>query len=243
MVVAKCFKKIFLIGILIILVNLCTIGFIQAQTWTALPPYNFLWPLWSPALSPVDATTGLQIPIVSALYPNTVLPFQPGIAWNPIYDYPYFLYNSPVGLQYYDQVYGFGGWPPSYVIDPATGAGLSLTLPAGYQYLAPTDSQWIINNTPVANTAYLSEYPLWASIAFNAALPPYVTGVNPLYASLVLPTPYFSSLLTPAQILGYTPVSVTPPPVGIPITFTNTTTTTAYNPAAALLALGILGLY
>ncbi|MEW5802831.1 MAG: hypothetical protein AB1847_12095 [bacterium] len=30
-----------------------------ASQWTALPPYNTLWPLWSPVLSPVDSSHGV----------------------------------------------------------------------------------------------------------------------------------------------------------------------------------------
>ncbi|MGA1865209.1 MAG: hypothetical protein ACMUHX_09120, partial [bacterium] len=30
----------------------------KAQYWALMPPYNVLWPLWSPALSPINPLTG-----------------------------------------------------------------------------------------------------------------------------------------------------------------------------------------
>ena len=46
----------------------------EAQLWEPLPPYNLLWPLWSPVLSPPDPVTGEPTPLVDSLYENTVLP-------------------------------------------------------------------------------------------------------------------------------------------------------------------------
>jgi len=187
-----------------ILVVLCLVGnrIADAQTWAPLPPYNFLWPLWSPALSPINALTGLATPLVSSLTAGTTLPAQPGLAWNPALSYPYFLYNSPVGMQYYDIIYGMNGWPPSYALD-ATGAPLPLGLPLGYNLLPPTDPLWIQQNLPVSNLAYLAQYPTWALGAYNLTLPANLTGLNPWLASLIYPTPAFSSLFTAADILGY----------------------------------------
>lgn len=197
------FKIAFFISIFLML--LCILGNSSAiaQTWAALPPYNFLWPLWSPALSPTNLTTGLPTPIVSNLYPSTILPVQPGLAWNPAISYPYFLYNSPVGMQYYDIIYGINPWPPSYATDPLTGGALSLGLPVGYNLLPTTDPLWIQQNLPVSNLAYLAQYPTLALSAYNLTLPANLTGLNPWLASLINPTPAFSSLLTAAQILGY----------------------------------------
>ncbi len=188
----------------ILLVVFCLMGnrLAVAQTWTALPPYNFLWPLWSPALSPVN-TLGIPTPLVSNLFPSTTLPVQPGLAWNPAISYPYFLYNSPIGMQYYDIIYGMNPWPPSYSIDPFTGGPLPLNLPVGFNLLPATDPLWIQQNLPVANTAYLAEYPNLALAAYNLVLPPNLTGLNPWLASLIYPTPAYTSLLTPANILGY----------------------------------------
>lgn len=206
----KSIKTVFFLSALLLILFLTGSHLIMAQTWQALPPYNFLWPLWSPALSPVDPATGLKNPIVSALYPSTVLPIQPGLAWNPIFDYPYFLYNSPVGLQYYDIVYGINPWPPSYSLDPITGAPIAIRPPVGYSFLPVTDSTWIETNLPIANLAYLSEYPSLALAAYSLSLPFNLTGLDPWLASLIYPTPAFSSLLTAAQILGYAPVAGAP---------------------------------
>ncbi|MGA1841660.1 MAG: hypothetical protein ACMUIU_13640 [bacterium] len=59
-------------------------SFSYAQYWVALPPYNLLWPLWSPVLSPPDPITGLSIPLTTELTGSTILPVQPGLAWNPL---------------------------------------------------------------------------------------------------------------------------------------------------------------
>ncbi|MGA1868856.1 MAG: hypothetical protein ACMUJM_09950 [bacterium] len=176
---------------------------LNAQTWTPLPPYNTLWPLWSPALSPPDPVTGLATPIVDSLYPTTVLPVQPGLTWNPSFSYPYLLYNTPIGMAYYDPLYGINLWPPNYMIDTVTGLPIPVGLPLGFSLLLPTDPLWIEDVVPIANLAYIAEYPNYANLASTIALPPNLTGLTPWLASLITPTPTFSSLLTPAAILGY----------------------------------------
>jgi hypothetical protein len=206
----KLIKIIVLLSTLMAILLLIGNHLVVAQTWQALPPYNFLWPLWSPALSPVDPATGLKNPIVNALYPSTVLPIQPGLAWNPAFDYPYFLYNSPIGMQYYDLIYGINPWPPIYVRDPITGAPIVIRPPVGYNFLPPTEADWIQTNLPIANLAYLGEYPNLALAAYSLLLPPNLIGLDPWLASLINPTPAFSSLLTAAQILGYAPVAGAP---------------------------------
>ena len=183
-----------------------------------MPPYNFLWPLWSPALSPVNAL-GIPTPLVSSLTPSTKLSVQPSLAWNPAISYPYFIFNSPVGLVYYDIIYGINPWPPSYVIDSLTGGPVPLCLPVGFSLLPATDPLWIQQNLLTAILAYLAEYP---NLALSAnpnlaltespngflnklikALPSDLQGVKSWLASLINPTPAFTSLLTPADILGY----------------------------------------
>ena len=196
----RVFKTVIFISILLVVFGLMGNRLAVAQTWTALPPYNFLWPLWSPALSPVNAL-GVPTPLVSSLTPSTTLPAQPGLAWNPAISYPYFLYNSPIGMQYYDILYGINPWPPSYALG-SLGA-IPLSLPVGYNLLPATDPLWIQQNTPTANLAYLAEYPNLALSAYNLVLPPNLTGLNPWLASLIYPTPAYTSLLTPANILGY----------------------------------------
>jgi hypothetical protein len=190
-------KTVIFISILLVVFGLMGNRLAIAQTWTALPPYNFLWPLWSPALSPANSL-GVPTPLVSSLTPSTTLPAQPGLAWNPAISYPYFLYNSPIGMQYYDIIYGMNPWPPSYAsaLNP-------LSLPVGFNLLPATDPLWIQQNLPTANLAYLAEYPNLALSAYNLVLPPNLTGLNPWLASLIYPTPAYTSLFTPADILGY----------------------------------------
>ena len=63
------FKSLFLTFIILIAVGLFYVPCAQAQyNWWPLPPYNTLWPLWSPELSPVSPITGLPSPIVNSLY-------------------------------------------------------------------------------------------------------------------------------------------------------------------------------
>jgi hypothetical protein len=110
--------------------------------WVPLPPYNLLWPLWSPVLSPIDAVTGLPTPIVSSVSNNTVLPLQPALFWDPSRTYPFFLYNIPEifggGLTFFDVFYGLNPWPPSYLVDPLTGLPNPITPPVGFGALSPT---------------------------------------------------------------------------------------------------------
>lgn len=139
--------NLFIVSGLLVLLFLIFAPIIHAQYWTALPPYNTLWPLWSPVLSPVDPGTGLPTPIVDSLLPTTVLPVQPGLTWDPTWDYPWLLYNAKTGLGYFDQIYGFNMWPPSQVTFP-------LSLAAGFEFLPPTPISWGEQFVPLANLTY-----------------------------------------------------------------------------------------
>jgi hypothetical protein len=109
----------------------------EAQYWQLTPPYNVLWPLWSPALSPlvgpVDPVTGLNtpVPLLTTLTRDTILPVQPCLAWDPCQPLPWALYNTPPtfgsGLLFFDQAYGLNTWPPPYLQDPITGAPAPIT--------------------------------------------------------------------------------------------------------------------
>jgi len=143
----------------------------QAQNWMALPPYNTLWPLWSPALSPINSTTGLPTPVVTNLTRSTILPVQPGLTWDPSSANPWLLYNTPLGMAHYDPIGGINLWPPSYLQDTA-GLPLPLTLPAGYGLLPPTSPLWISSTLPLGNAAalnYLLPFGLPTSPLFLAA--------------------------------------------------------------------------
>ncbi|MEW6379653.1 MAG: hypothetical protein AB1611_08585 [bacterium] len=169
------------IGISILLVT--GIKTAKAQNWAALPPYNTLWPLWSPALSPTNASTGLPTPLVTSLTPATVLPAQPGLTWDPFRREPWLLYNTPLGMAYYDPLTGIDLWPPGILINQITGLPITLTLPANYSALPPTLVSWLAANVPAANWSYLVAYPTYAS------------------RTSTLPRPTLSSLLTPTALL------------------------------------------
>ena len=155
----------------------------SGANWQALPPYNTLWPLWSPALSPINATTGFPTPIVSNLYRSTVLPVQPGLTWDPARLYPWLLYNTPSGMAYYDPLYGVNLWPPSYLtLGP-------IALPSNYANLAPTSSLWLSTYVPLANAAYLK------------ALPKYTLPPTPIFPTAFVPpiptVPVFPTAFVP----------------------------------------------
>jgi hypothetical protein len=179
-------KKIMKWGVLSIIVILAiAVSYVpaaRAQNWSVMPPYNLLWPLWSPILSPLNALTGLPTPLISSLTKNTLLPVQPALAWDPSRLYPWLFYNVPSilggGLNYFDPYYGMNTWPPASYLDSLTGLPVGLTPPLGYSLLAPTD---ISAFGPFVNTANLSYLALYPTTQFG--------------------TP-FTSLLTAAQIWG-----------------------------------------
>jgi len=206
----KKLSKIILISFAIII----TLGFILPQssnavplttltgpTWAAMPPYNTLWPLWSPILSPLNPLTGFPTPIVSSLNQNTILPIQPGLTLDPSKAYPYLLYNTPIGMAYYDPFWGVNLWPPRNLIDVlGNPLPIDLSLFLGWSTLAPTSSAWLLGNVPVGNSAYYNAYSAFAvayEIAAGGTLATY-----PLFASLINPAPAYTSLLTPTLILG-----------------------------------------
>ena len=161
-------KKRSLRGGIIALLILVIIGFIgapfaQAQYWQAIPPYNVLWPLWSPALSPIDSITGLATPLLSQLTNSSILPVQPLMVWDPAQALPWALYNIPPvlggGLTYFSPLFGLNPWPPSYMVDPLTGAPAPISLPLGYGALPPTDVSSAVDIITIGNIQYLLEYP------------------------------------------------------------------------------------
>lgn len=175
------------------------------QNWAALPPYNTLWPLWSPLLSPVNATTGLPNPVVSSLQTSTVLPAQPGLTWNPALSYPWLLYNTPLGMIYYDAMYGVNTWPPYSLVNAMTGGPLPITLPSGYGSLPATDPAWLYTNIPAANAFYNQVYPYYSYLAtLGLSAPFFLTPVTPIT---------IASKLTMLSLAGYT-AGVVPPVVG-----------------------------
>lgn len=208
----KVWKNIISILGVIILCGLIYSPAVQSQNWTALPPYNTLWPLWSPALSPVNSLTGLPTPIVTSLTSSTVLPAQPGLTWDPALANPWLLYNTPLGMAYYDPVLGVGLWPPAGFL--SAGTPVPLSLPSGYSTLAPTDPAWLTGTIPLPNQLYTTIYPFFGlltafplpasftiptgvTIPIPTTLPALPTLPAGLSSTAVVPT-----LLTPSAILG-----------------------------------------
>jgi len=156
------FILLIVLGI-VVLLSLMSARIVQAQNWSIMPPYNTLWPLWSPALSPLDAA-GIPTPIVNTLNPWTFLPIQPALTWNPALAYPWLLYNAPTGLGYFDQIFGFNMWPPFNVNFP-------LALNPGAINLPPTPLSWGELYLPIANLTYSNLYAIDPTV-FAALLTP-----------------------------------------------------------------------
>jgi hypothetical protein len=163
----KC--NILLILVFAILIGMMLITHAQADNWIALPPYNVLWPLWSPALSPVDPLTGLATPLVTALTRNTILPIQPALIWDPASPeannapLPWLAYNTPAslggGLLIWDQFYGLRAFPPDYMVDPVTLAPLPIPLPLSYWLLKPIENDHIwAYELQLGNIVYASTF-------------------------------------------------------------------------------------
>ncbi|MGA1871546.1 MAG: hypothetical protein ACMUJM_23715 [bacterium] len=185
-------KKILQLTLLgIFIISTMFFSITHAQNWTPLPPYNTLWPLWSPILSPIDPVTGIPVPIVSDLFPTTVLPVQPGLTWDPELSYPWLLYNTPLGMAYYDPVDGVNLWPPIYLFDSS--GPLPISLPLDYASLAPIDSSWLTTNVPIANDAFISY--LKPVVLPPTTLPPLIT--PPTIIPPISPAPW-----TPPTLIG-----------------------------------------
>lgn len=156
----------------------------EAQLWKPLPPYNLLWPLWSPVLSPPDPVTGEPTPLVDSLTTNTLLPVQPALIWNPVLPYFNILYNSApstVGsytaptLYYYDptEAYlfpysssAFQIWPPTYLEKPVevvpgvfVNLPVAIDLPVGYETLITFNPiAWLDFTIPLLNYIWQAYY-------------------------------------------------------------------------------------
>lgn len=201
----KCkFRNILLIILFLGVFSILFSPVAEAQYWQPLPPYNTLWPLWNPIFSPIDPVTELPTPIVTNLSPSTVLPVQPCLTWDPNWLYPFLLYNTPLGMAYYDPAQGVNLWPPKYLIDPLTGVPLPLNLPTVYANYGPTSAEWLLNNVQTANLSYIASYPSFALTANPIVLPPVLTSALPgldfALINLVEPPPTITSLLNAANL-------------------------------------------
>lgn len=159
-----------------------------AQLWKAIPPYNVLWPLWSPVLSPPNPLTGVPTPLVSSLTASTYLPVQPALVWDPSLPYYYLLYNYvPVDgglneLIFFDPTegafnpaYAFKIWPPASLLKAITTTTLAgttttigpaaITLPTNYASLISFDPiLWLNFWVPLVNNAYQNLYGIYPNL-------------------------------------------------------------------------------
>ncbi|MGA1840288.1 MAG: hypothetical protein ACMUIU_06645 [bacterium] len=154
-------KQLFIILLIVSL----AITFVMTQTasaqyWQSMPPYNVLWPLWTEALSPIDAITGLPTPLISSLTSITALPVSPVFVWDTHEIHPWFLYNAPPilggGVYYFDALTGFNTFPPPDHLLPG-GVIVPNTLPAGFEFLIPP-FEHVDLLTLIANNAYISAF-------------------------------------------------------------------------------------
>jgi len=172
----------------------------QFDSWAAMPPYNTLWPLWSSVLSPVDALSGLPTPLITSLVPETVLPIQPGLTWDPAMRYPWMLYNTPLGMAYYDTFTGVNLWPPPSLTNIITGLPIELSLPLGYATLPgpPFFLTFLQSDVPAANSSYQTYY----NSNFFTIAPP-VLPATAFYQTATIASAIASAI--PATILYYAP--------------------------------------
>jgi hypothetical protein len=185
-------KKFLFLLFMIVILTMVVIGGLlkdsttEAQYWALMPPYNVLWPLWSPILSPVNPVTGLATPLVSELTASTILPVQPCLAWDPCQPLPWALYNVPPvlggGLVFFDEVYGLHPWPPPYLQNPITGAPAPITWSplATWSLIAPTDVGHIEYFIPLANLTYALTYGLAGQSVLNLLTPAQIWGLPPI---------------------------------------------------------------
>jgi len=138
---------------------------VQAQNWAIMPPYNLLWPLWSPVYSPPDPVTGLPTPLLSEVTRSTILPVQPAYLFNPYgfefpmgYVNPWLLYNTPGGLVYYDVFFGLNPFPPPDLLDPISGAPAPIALPLNWSVIEIPPLSLSLYLFELSNTYYMLGY-------------------------------------------------------------------------------------
>lgn len=157
---------------------------VNAQYWALMPPYNVLWPLFSPVLSPRDPITGIPIPLVSELTVNTILPVQPVLAWDPCQPVPWALYNVPAtfggGLVYFDQTYGLNPWPPVYLLDPITGAPAPITWRGTWSLLLPTELGHLEYIIDLGNITFALTYGIYGDPFLNLLTAAQIWGLPPI---------------------------------------------------------------
>lgn len=158
-------KYLFMILIIIMAWVFIMTSTVGAQEWALMPPYNLLWPLWSPAYSPPDPVTGLPTPLLNEVTRSTILPVQPAYLFNPNgfefpmgYIQPWLLYNSPGGVVYYDVFFGLNPFPPPELLDPVTGAPAPIALPLNWSSLAIPPLSLALYLFELSNSYYMLGY-------------------------------------------------------------------------------------
>ena len=188
-------KFLLLLLMIVIFIIMAAIGFFrhpitEAQYWSLMPPYNVLWPLWSPPLvtdfnwDPLVFTG--TTPIITELTKTTILPVQPALAWDPCQPLPWALFNAPPlfggGLVFFDEIYGLHPWPPPYLQDPITGAPAPITWSplATWGLIAPTDVGHIEYLIPLANITFALTYGLGGQSVLDLLTPAQLWGLPPI---------------------------------------------------------------
>lgn len=174
----KRLRYFFLISLMVAACCLIFASPAKTQLWQAMPPYNVLWPLFSPALSSVNPYTGLTTPNISYLDTYTNLPQEPSFVWDTNLPYFYTLYNDPSGrVVYYDPIgllngttlSGFSYWPPSAYITP-WGTPDPITLPLNYRNLISFDPTFALEYwVPITNQAWATTWGYYPWYFLSAA--------------------------------------------------------------------------
>ena len=116
---------------MIFVVLVCSVSY--AQTWTNLPPYNILWPLWSPALSPVIAVTSLPTPLLNKIGTWDMTKYDAKgynyTSWDSPYNHGWVKIEPPY------PVYGYG--TASTIVTPITAQSVSLSVMGFTPILTP----------------------------------------------------------------------------------------------------------
>lgn len=96
----------------------------------------------------------IPTPLVESLGNDVILPVEPILVWNPNLDYPWFLFNSSIGLMYYDPESGIHNWPPNELLDPVFGTPRPIELPKAWSLLAPTPATYLQTHLSLAQLSY-----------------------------------------------------------------------------------------
>jgi hypothetical protein len=71
---------------------------------------------------------------------------------------PWLLYNSPIGVVYFDTIFGLNPFPPPELLDPVTGAPAPIALPLNYSLLAIPPLSLALYLFELSNASYQIGY-------------------------------------------------------------------------------------